>query len=93
MVTKNFYMIAYDITNNRRRRRISKLLEGHGLRMNKSVFECMLSLFSFNKLMSEIHEITDKRRDSVLVYPICRSCYEKSEKPRSFNIAQIVQTV
>ncbi len=93
MVTKNIYMIAYDITSNTRRRRISKLLEAHGLRMNKSVFECMLSPFSFNKLMHEIQLITDVKKDSVLAYPICRNCYENSERGRLYKYAPLVIAV
>ncbi|XHX79484.1 MAG: CRISPR-associated endonuclease Cas2 [Stenomitos frigidus ULC029] len=38
-----FYLICYDITNDRRRDRVSRLLEGYGLRVQKSVFECVLT--------------------------------------------------
>lgn len=93
MVTKNIYMIAYDITSNKRRRRISKLLEANGLRMNKSVFECMLSPFSFNKLMNEILLIKDLKKDSVLAYPICRNCYEKSQRGRAYSYSPLIIAV
>lgn len=93
MVVKNIYMIAYDITSNKRRRRISKLLEANGLRMNKSVFECMLSPFSFNKLMNDIQLITDVKKDSVLAYPICRNCYEKSQRGKGYSYNPLVLAV
>ncbi|PSB29102.1 CRISPR-associated endonuclease Cas2 [Stenomitos frigidus] len=38
-----FYLICYDITNDRRRDRVSRLLEGYGLGVQKSVFECVLT--------------------------------------------------
>jgi CRISPR-associated protein Cas2 len=37
-----FCVIAYDIQDDRKRAKVSKLLEKHGYRINFSVFECML---------------------------------------------------
>ena len=37
---KEFYVIAYDVTNDKRRRKVSELLEEWGVRVNFSVFEC-----------------------------------------------------
>lgn len=80
MVNKQIFIIAYDISNNRRRRRVAKLLEAHGVRMNKSVFECFLTPASFKKLSKIINQKIDSKNDSVLYYPLCRNCFEKSEK-------------
>jgi CRISPR-associated protein Cas2 len=38
-----FYLICYDIADDRRRDRVSRFLEGYGLRIQKSVFECVLT--------------------------------------------------
>lgn len=38
------YLIAYDISDNRERYRVDKLLQGYGFRRQKSVFECRLTL-------------------------------------------------
>ncbi|HHP7244558.1 MAG TPA: CRISPR-associated endonuclease Cas2, partial [Elainellaceae cyanobacterium] len=35
-------LVVYDIANNRRRQKLSKLLEGYGRRVQESVFECFL---------------------------------------------------
>jgi CRISPR-associated protein Cas2 len=37
------YVITYDISNNKERRLVSKVLEGYGFRVQKSVFECLLN--------------------------------------------------
>jgi len=42
------YVVAYDITNDKRRKKLSDLLETYGVRVNYSVFEI---LPSYNKLM------------------------------------------
>nr|WP_299041656.1 CRISPR-associated endonuclease Cas2 [uncultured Thermosynechococcus sp.] len=37
------YVICYDRSSNKRRKKISDLLEGYGRRVQYSVFECVLS--------------------------------------------------
>ena len=37
------YLIVYDITKDRERTKVQKILEGYGFRIQKSVFECLLS--------------------------------------------------
>jgi CRISPR-associated protein Cas2 len=49
-----FYLICYDIVNNRRRDRVSRLLEGYGLRIQKSVFECVLTLDQYDLLQRRL---------------------------------------
>jgi CRISPR-associated protein Cas2 len=36
------FAVCYDITDDRERRRVAKLLEAYGFRVQKSVFECHL---------------------------------------------------
>ena len=79
-------IIAYDISDNRTRTKMFKLLKEMGLNTQKSVFECELEraeLQSF-QLKAEalianaeaVREDGDARRspDSVLMYPLCRRC-------------------
>jgi len=73
-------VIIYDITDNKRRRLLSELLEGWGKRVNRSVFECLISSTSkFKILKAAIENIADKKTDSVRIYIVCLSCIEKSE--------------
>ena len=37
------YVVTYDIPSNKRRKKVSDLLEGYGRRVQYSVFECLLS--------------------------------------------------
>jgi len=37
------YVVAYDITNDKRRKKLSDLLETYGVRVNYSVFEIELN--------------------------------------------------
>ncbi|NLW36114.1 MAG: CRISPR-associated endonuclease Cas2, partial [Syntrophorhabdus aromaticivorans] len=40
---KRFVVIAYDISDDKKRLEISDLLITYGIRVNKSVFECFVS--------------------------------------------------
>ena len=93
MVTKHIYIIAYDISSNRRRRRVSNLLEEYGVRMNKGVFECILSTVNYKKLVKIINKRIDIKKDSVLYYPMCRSCFEKSGKTGKADFGSVVEIV
>lgn len=67
---QNLYIFAYDIADNRRRRRIANLLESHGLRKNLSVFECFLPQKQYLILLDKIYELISLTEDSVLIYPL-----------------------
>ena len=54
---KNFWVIAYDIADNLRRSRIVKIIEKCGVRVNYSVFECMLTDIQFQKLQEKIGKV------------------------------------
>jgi len=73
-------VIIYDISDDKRRRLLSDLLEGWGKRVNRSVFECLIdSQVKLKKLKAGIGKIVDNKTDSVRLYVLCLSCIEKSE--------------
>ena len=73
-------VIIYDISDDKRRLLVSNLLEGYGKRVNRSVFECLISSpVKLKKLKIGMQNIVDKKTDSVRVYTVCLSCIEKSE--------------
>lgn len=74
---KHYYVVAYDIADDKRRYRVVKILEKLGIRINFSVFECMLTDSLFLKLHDEIAKVIDIKEDAVIYYPICRRCYTK----------------
>jgi CRISPR-associated protein Cas2 len=79
MVRKKFTIIAYDITDDKMRNNVSKLLESVGTRRNKSVFECMISESQLKKIQLELPKLIDTSTDTVLIYRVCLDCYVKSE--------------
>ena len=74
---KTFYVIAYDIKSNKRRRKIAKTVEKFGGRINLSVFECMVDMIQLKELLEKIDEIIDKSEDQIAIFPLCLECFTK----------------
>lgn len=79
MVKKQFYVVAYDVSDDKRRTRVVKILQKYGKRINLSVFECMLSDSQFRNMKETIMKVSDRKNDHILVYPICLNCFAKIE--------------
>ncbi|MFW5803713.1 MAG: CRISPR-associated endonuclease Cas2 [bacterium] len=56
MTTKRFsdYAVVYDISNDKERTRVRKLLQGYGFGIQKSVFECRMTVYMYKKLQAEL---------------------------------------
>lgn len=79
MVKKQFYVVAYDVSDDKRRAKVVKVLQKYGKRINLSVFECMLSDSQFKNLKESIMKVSDRKNDHILVYPLCLNCFTKIE--------------
>ena len=76
---KKFIVIAYDVECDKRRRKVAKMLEAVGKRVNKSVFECFISDTQLTKLKRGIEKRVT-RYDSVLYYILCGACIERIDR-------------
>lgn len=65
-----FYLICYDIVLTRRRNRVAHLLEGYGLRVQKSVFECLLNEHQYEMLNRKLGQYIEPTEDQVRFYPM-----------------------
>lgn len=74
---KIFCVVAYDISDNRRRNKIIKVLEKYGIRVNYSVYECTFTHAQFKKVEERIAKLIVSKEDSVIYYPICVDCFSK----------------
>lgn len=67
-----FYVIAYDIPCDKRRKKVADLLEGYGQRVQYSVFECVLSKSLYDELRQRLQKQIKENEDSIRFYPISR---------------------
>ena len=70
-------IVAYDVINNKRRRKISEEMESIGVRINKSVFLCPDTKWSVDEIAEMLKKLCTKK-DSIFIFPLCKSCAEKS---------------
>lgn len=64
-------VVCFDIFDDRRRLRVSNLLEDHGQRVQHSVFECHLAASELRTLKIDLAELIDKYEDHVRYYSLC----------------------
>ncbi|MBI4651972.1 CRISPR-associated endonuclease Cas2 [Candidatus Desantisbacteria bacterium] len=77
---KQYMVIAYDISSNKRRNKICDILSVYGARVNKSVFECFLTKKEFDDVKEKISENIKKGKDTVLYYFLCKDCIGKIDR-------------
>ena len=70
MAREELWVIAYDTPSNKRRRKLAKLLEGYGLRVQWSVFECRLRSEEIRMLKQRLLRLIDSNLDSVRLWPV-----------------------
>ena len=56
MKRKHFYVVTYDIGDDKRRQKVVKLMESIGARMNFSVFECMLTDLQYRNMCKQLEK-------------------------------------
>lgn len=74
-----FYVVAYDIRDNRRRSRVARILEDFGDRAQYSVFEMELDRpEQMGALRHRLEKAIDPSEDGVRTYFLCRECRNKA---------------
>jgi CRISPR-associated protein Cas2 len=73
------FLVAYDISNPKRLRRVAKTCEDFGLRRQFSVFFCRLTAADLVRLKSRLYDVINLDQDQVLFVPICARCAAEIE--------------
>jgi CRISPR-associated protein Cas2 len=60
------YLVSYDICHPKRLRQVARVLEGFGVRLQYSVFECPLDDLRIAHLKASLHPILNHDEDQVL---------------------------
>jgi CRISPR-associated protein Cas2 len=67
--SKYYVLVIYDITDNKRRRELVKIVKSFGFRVQKSAFEAHLPENKYSKLLAKLKPVV-KDGDSIRVYKI-----------------------
>ncbi len=76
------YLVSYDVSTatragRARLRRVAKACEDYGVRVQNSVFECVLEYEGFLQLRQRLSELIDAETDSLRFYPMGKRGREK----------------
>jgi CRISPR-associated protein Cas2 len=68
-----WWLVCYDVRDEKRLRRTAKHMEGYGERVQYSVFRCWLTPREAERLRWELTELLEAE-DDVLLIPLCGRC-------------------
>ncbi|NET32726.1 MAG: CRISPR-associated endonuclease Cas2 [Cyanothece sp. SIO1E1] len=75
-----YFVVSYDISDDKRRTKIHKALTSYGQWMQYSVFECDLTATQYAKLRNRLNQLIKPEEDSVRFYSLCECCKGKVER-------------
>jgi CRISPR-associated protein Cas2 len=67
MVEERLYIVTYDISDDRRWRRVFKIMRGYGHWLQLSVFQCRLTVRRRAELARRLEEVIHSGNDHVLI--------------------------
>lgn len=73
-----YLLIPYDITDDKRRRQVEKVLSTYGKRVNYSVFEVEVDRVSYQKMLSKLEEMSSAKEDHIRIYVLDKTTLLKS---------------
>lgn len=76
MAETTLYLIAYDITVDKRRTQVHKLLCGYGQWTQYSLFECWLTKRHLIELRAKLNRLVDPANDTLRLYRVCKACID-----------------
>jgi CRISPR-associated protein Cas2 len=78
MTGTDHWLIAYDIRDAKRLRKVEKEMECYGWRVQKSVFESDADGHTVVRLKAALSRLTEDE-DFILFCPVCEKCWQKRE--------------
>ena len=79
MSETRFFVVAYDISSDKRRNKVHKVLSGFGQWTQFSLFELFLTDKEYVLLQNKLEKILNTEKDSVRFYPLCAACLKQVE--------------
>jgi CRISPR-associated protein Cas2 len=80
------FVVAYDISDDRRRTRLFKTLKRFGTAVQESIFECHLTADQFAKMRQTVESVIDPQLDQVRYYNLCQQCSERIQATSASRI-------
>ena len=78
-MSKQFVLVVYDISSDKRRTRLHNTLLNHGTPVQYSVFECLLDDKELARMKKATLKVIKPKEDRVRYYYLCQACVAKTE--------------
>ena len=85
MTEEHLYIVTYDIADDKRWRRLFKLMHGYGEWLQLSVFQCRLTRMRQAELVQQVEAILNRDEDHLLMLDIGPA---KNVTPRVLSIGK-----
>jgi CRISPR-associated protein Cas2 len=72
-------IVAYDVSDAKRLRKIAGICEDFGIRVQYSIFECRLDQDEFNDFWLRLLEVIDEDEDRIVAYKLDARCAKETE--------------
>ncbi len=79
---RSFYLVSYDISDDKLRLKVAQLLEGYGERVQYSLFEIWARPREMAQLRQQLMRLVqrdDQKVGSIRIYPLCAVCRARRE--------------
>ncbi len=87
---EHLYVVAYDISDPRRWRRVFRLLKGYGEWLQLSVFQCRMSRLRHAELIAMLDNIIHHEDDHILIMDLGPS---DTVAPRVISLGKVFEPV
>ena len=86
---KQFWVIAYDISVDKRRTRLHNALLDFGTPVQYSVFECWVTPGELKRMRARVNKIIRPNKDHVRYYYLCAACVARVETTRAGELTRV----
>jgi CRISPR-associated protein Cas2 len=85
---KQFLLIVYDISNDKRRTKLHNVLLDFGTPVQYSVFECHADGKALARLKKAVKKVIRPKKDNVRYYFLCATCEQKIEASHGDKVSE-----
>ena len=82
-------LVAYDVSDDRRRERIVRILLDYGQRIQESVFWLEAEDELIDKMRRRLRAEIDEADDSIWIVPVCEACIRRIETLGTQNLPEV----
>ena len=83
--------VAYDVPETPVRERLARLLAGRGVRVQRSVFECVVEAAHYERFCRELRAALGRHAGEIRIYRLCGECHRASRRiGRGVNVSAVL---